>query len=97
MQDIHSMIRALKRPKLLVQAARFGVDDYNRDQHLRRIFKTDLLPRPAAAAVKLLDLESEMNDQRRIRSANYSPARHLQVMIALLAEAKTMNVLTRVV
>jgi len=36
MLDIHSILAKLKRPKLLVRAARYGMDEYRRDVDLLR-------------------------------------------------------------
>ena len=34
MQDIHAMLSQLRRPPLLVRAARIAADDYRREAHL---------------------------------------------------------------
>jgi len=35
MLDLQTRLATLERPHLLARAARFGVDDYKRDTHLR--------------------------------------------------------------
>jgi len=45
MQDIMTQISQLKRPDLLVRAARFGIDEYSRTRHLPRFINVD--PRAA--------------------------------------------------
>lgn len=94
MLDIHTRIATLKRPALLARAARFGVDDYRRDAHLRRILQTEDLPRHADAIMRLLDIESDMNTARQDRSGSYSPARHVEVLIAIAGEARLMRATT---
>ena len=37
MQDILSLLSSLRRPRLLIRAARIGADDYRREHHLWRI------------------------------------------------------------
>ncbi|MDG1519312.1 MAG: DUF6477 family protein [Yoonia sp.] len=39
MLDIQSSLARLQRPKILINAARFGLDDYTRGTHLSRILK----------------------------------------------------------
>lgn len=91
MLDLHSRIAMLKRPTLLARAARFGVDDYRRSLHLRRILRSEALPRHGNAIVQLLDIEAEMDALRADKSAAYRPAHHVEVLIALLGEAHLMR------
>lgn len=91
MLDLHTRIATLKRPPLLARAARFGVDDYRRTIHLRRILQSDTLPRHGPAIMQLLDIEAEMDDRRTTDSASYRPAHHVEVLIAILGEAHLMR------
>lgn len=91
MQDALGMIAALKRPRLLVRAARFGVDEYNRTHCLPRIFGDPTLPRPGEAVLRLLDVEAEMDARRRANAADYTIARHVEVLIALMGEARLIR------
>ena len=95
MLDISARIAQLRRPSLLIKTARFGLDEYTRDVHLRRILKTDSIPRPAPAVMQLLDVESAINTARIEKQATYSVARHVDVMIALMAEAQILRATTR--
>lgn len=97
MLDIQSMLARLKRPRLLVQAARFGLDDYTRSTHLKRALGNDALPRSGQAVMQLIDIEGALNDERIAKRATYSVARHVEVMIALMAEARTHAASTRVI
>jgi len=90
MQDIVSIIATLKRPKLLMQAARVGAADYKR-KNLKRIFGTGDLPGHGQALVWLMDIEAQMNEQRQSGAAWYSPSRHIEVMVALLGEMRLMR------
>ncbi len=88
MQDLMTMITTLRRPRLLTRAAKFGVQDYNRDRHLQRILGYGSLPNTGAALMRLMDLEREVNTQRKEEDAAYSLVRHLDLLIALLGEAQ---------
>jgi len=92
MQDLFGMVSALRRPKLLVGAARFGLDDYVRDIHLPRILRMagSSLPRTGTALIRLLDIEEGMDARRRAGAADYSVARHVEVLIAVMAETRLL-------
>lgn len=89
MKDLAGMISALKRPSLLVRTARIGADEYRRDVHLRRILKADVPTKTGEAILRLIDIEAEINERRLANNAEYSVAEHVEVLIALLGEART--------
>ncbi|MBE0413458.1 DUF6477 family protein [Yoonia sp.] len=91
MQDLHTRIARLKRPALLARAARFGVDDYRREVHLRRLLRMDPLPRPADALMRLLDMEQEVDNHRRAKDGTYMAAHHVDVLIAITGEARLLQ------
>lgn len=91
MQDLISMLQQLQRPKLMMRAARIGAEDYRRGAHLPRLLGYGALPRTAQAVMKLIDLEAELEHQRQAADANYSVLRHLDVMIALVSEARDLR------
>lgn len=85
--DPGTMLAALRRPRILVRAARCGVADYRRDRDLRRLLR---LPKTAVAARALETLLAEEQRLETIRTtgeATYSLQRHVAVLTALLAEA----------
>lgn len=94
MLDLQQRIATLKRPSLLARAARFGVDEYRREVHLRRLFGQDTLPRHGAALIRLLEMEDEIDQKRRSHCATYRAARHVELLIALLGEAQLMRATT---
>lgn len=94
MQDLLGMIAGLNRPRLLVRAARFGVDDYDRRGQLPRLLACAGLPRHGEAIIRLLDLEAGINDRRVGAAADYSVARHVAVLIALMGEARLLRAMT---
>ncbi|MBB95782.1 MAG: hypothetical protein CML68_14470 [Rhodobacteraceae bacterium] len=91
MQDLLSMVTALRRPRLLVRAARCGAADYRRDRHLQRLLGYGTLPRPAPALMKLMDLEGDLDHQRRTGDTAYSLVRHIDVLIAVMGEAQLIR------
>ena len=88
MQDLMTMITALRRPRMLARAAKHGARDYDRDRHLQRILGYGTLPSTGPALMRLMEMEREMNDQRTAEDAAYSLVRHLDLLIALLGEAQ---------
>lgn len=86
--DILQRMNRLKRPPILVRAAKEGALSYRRDTHLKRYFgevppmqSKDLLGR-------LLNLEDQSNDQRLAETADYSVTRHVDILIAVIGEAQ---------
>ena len=88
MTDFHSLLANLTRPRLLIRAARFGLGDYRRERDLRRL--VDVHFNPARAVPHLLDVEARLEQTRRQGDATYSVARHIEVLIALMAEARLL-------
>jgi hypothetical protein len=94
----------LRRPRLLMRAARIGLQDYRRDRDLRRILPHALfsalksashemalvmMAQQGAALLQwLTEEEARIETARRAATADYSPLRHIEVMIALLAELR---------
>lgn len=91
MNDLLKKLDNMKRPRLLIRAARIGMTEYRRDVDLRRHFGPGPLPRSGAALERLVELESGINDQRRARNASYSSITHVDVLIAMMGEARIMR------
>lgn len=89
----HALTRLnqLSRPKLLVKAARLGQQEYNRNRALRRLIQSDRLPAPGDALEDLLQHEDAANAERCTGGAAYSPARHVELLAALMTEAQLLN------
>ena len=88
MTDQIDQMARLRRPKLLIRAARFGQRDYDRNRDLRRLLAARDLPRPEAALQALMDEEAQLEQARRGGAAAYSFLRHIEVLIAMMAEAR---------
>lgn len=91
MQDILSMLNALRRPRLLMRAARIGAEDYRRNAHLPRLLGYGQMPRHGAALMRLVDIEADLNAQRLNDDSAYSLLRHIDVLIAIVGEARIMR------
>lgn len=76
----------LRRPKLLVRAARAGLSQWNRRRDLRRVLKSDDLPCSASALQRLRTEEMQLNAARCEGQADYDLHRHILLLIAILAE-----------
>lgn len=91
MQDIHSLLASLHRPRILMRAARFGAQEYRRAGHLPRLLGYGVLPRHGEALMQLVGIEAELEQQRKGGDAVYSLTRHVDVLIAIVAEARALR------
>ncbi|MGR3615784.1 MAG: DUF6477 family protein [Paracoccaceae bacterium] len=91
MQDVLGMLTTLRRPSLLIRAARIGAQSYRRDRHLRRLLGYGALPRPAEALLRLIEIERDHNEARQKNAAEYSLPRHLDFLIAMMGEAQLLR------
>ncbi len=91
MQDIISMLHTLHRPALLMRAARIGAEDYRRSTHLPRLLGYGVLPRHGEALLKLMEIEADLNTQRKTSDAGYSLVRHVDTLIAMVGEARVLR------
>lgn len=90
MQDINSFAESLRRPALLIRAARAGLAHYNRNRDLRRLMQ-DCVPPPTEAVRRLIDAESRVEERRQAGDAGYSLTRHVTLLIALMAELRLLR------
>ncbi|KIC48690.1 DUF6477 family protein [Tateyamaria sp. ANG-S1] len=91
MQDILTMLSTLRRPRLLMRAARIGAEDYRRGAHLPRLLGYGQLPRHGAALMRLIEIEGELNAQRMTDDSSYSLLRHIDILIAIVGEARILR------
>lgn len=87
MTDVQTLLIGLRRPCLLIEAARYAAPQYRREAHLRRHLATPALPGPRQAAMRLICVEQEHEEARRARQPGYSAQRHIEVLVALMGEA----------
>ena len=90
MPNLHTVLSTLRRPRLLVRAARLGMADYNRKRDLTRL--TGQSPRcaPATIVENLIAQEEYIEESRRIGDANYQPSKHVEMLVALMAECRLL-------
>ena len=88
MTDLRTLVTSLRRPQLLVRAARIGIQDYNRDRDLRRLTGQSRTPSPVTAITTLLETEGALETTRKSGDASYSVMHHVDVLIALMAETR---------
>ncbi|MFB9150513.1 DUF6477 family protein [Roseovarius ramblicola] len=91
MQDIHRVLGALRRPPLLVRAARLGASAYNRGASLPRLIGPGPLPAPAGALARLIEIERAQDTARRDGAATWRAADHVAVLIAVMGEARLLD------
>lgn len=88
MTDFRAALSALSRPRLLVRAARFGIADYRRDRDLRRLSGSDVTE---IALPRLIEAEAAQETRRLAGDASYSVTRHVELLIALMAEVRCIT------
>ncbi|SNX73309.1 hypothetical protein SAMN05878503_11528 [Cereibacter ovatus] len=88
MTDFRTLLAEIRRPRLLMRAARLGLCDYRRERDLRRLVGEQQAER---AVTRLLAEEQRLEDRRRAGDATYSVAHHVEVLIALMAEVRLIG------
>ena len=91
MERSHDDLAGLRRPRLLISAARFGLSDYDRVRDLKRLFKLPQAPSPRVALSRLIDEEAGLEETRQSGQGSYSIAHHVDVLIALMSEARLVQ------
>ena len=83
-----AVAQPLRRPCILIRAAREGQAGWRRDRDLRRLLRLDHIPAPGTALPRLRAEEALLNDARLARAAEYDMHRHVLLMIAIQAEMR---------
>jgi hypothetical protein len=96
MQDLLTQLSHLRRPRLLIRAARIGAQSYRREARLPRLLGYGVSPRTGPALVKLMSIEAELNEQRENGDACYSVAAHVDVLTAVMGEAQILRAQSQV-
>ena len=91
MTDTLAILDTMKRPRLLIRAARHGAGAYRREIHLSRHLDMQALPDPQTALGQLIDVEAGIERARIHCHAHYAVARHLDVLIAIMGEARLLR------
>jgi hypothetical protein len=90
MTDLAHLLSALRRPKILIRAARAGVADYRRERDLKRLLRSGSGPAPQQALGTLLAEEDRLETNRTTGEATYNLQRHVALLTAILAEARLL-------
>lgn len=91
MYDTAEKLAQLTRPRLLIRAARLGMQDYSRRKHLPSLLGYGADSRPSATLPALMELEEDMDTRRRHQDATYSVRRHVELLVAMMAEARSLS------
>lgn len=91
MTDILNLLKSLRRPRLLIRAARLGQVDYNRSRDLPRVLRTQALPSPGKAVMALVEKEAGLELARKEGTAGYSVVQHVDVLVAMMGEAQILS------
>jgi len=84
MTQVSAEIVNIRRPKILLKAARICAKGYRRETMLSR-----LLGASALRVVEVLRVQEEgLEGERRARVSTYSPRTHVEVLSALIAESR---------
>lgn len=93
MTDLTELLTSVRRPKILIRAARAGVSDYRRDRDLKRLLR-DAKPAAAQQAIgPLLVEEGRLEATRTASDRSYNVQRHVAVLTAIIAEARSLRAL----
>lgn len=90
MRDFATLIDSLRRPRLLIQAARHGLPDYSRSRDLKRLLRLREAPTTESALDALLQDECALEATRQSGAPGYDLARHIDVLIAIISEARLL-------
>lgn len=88
MTDFSLLLANLRRPALLIRAARFGQQAYRRERDLRRIARLTTPGAPHKTLPILVEVEATLEEARTKGEGHYDVARHIEVLAALMGEAR---------
>lgn len=91
MCKISQAVDDLARPRTLVDAAAAGQGTYHRRRDLRRMLRAAIPPTARAACEVLLPIEAALERRRREGDTKYSLTRHVDILIALMAEGRALR------
>ena len=88
MSQFETALNSLKRPQLLIDAARLGARRFRRKRHLRSISPNASGLDRSALLRDLIEKEHDQDWNRRSGSTDYNVQRHVLLLSALIFEAK---------
>ncbi len=90
MKQLDGFLATLRRPRLLVRAARHGMADYNRKRDLTRLTGQNPSKSTRAIVEQLIFQEEQIEETRRMGDAAYRPSKHIELLVALIAECRLL-------
>jgi hypothetical protein len=90
MMNTDSFLSTLRRPRLLVRAARHGLGDYNRKRDLARLTGQSPKGNSKAIVETLIAQEEVLEECRQTGDAAYRPSHHIALLVALIAECRLL-------
>ena len=84
---MQTFISELRRPKLLIRAARAGMPEYRRNRDLKGVTGIKSTSSDAQIIDLLIEEELRLNEERTEGTAAYNIRKHIRVLTALLVEA----------
>lgn len=96
MIELAATLTELRRPKILIRAARAGVTEYRRERDLKRLVRDAKGLAPNEPIAPLLAEENRLEEHRTTGGATYNIQRHVAVLTAILAEARQVAMLSAV-
>jgi Family of unknown function (DUF6477) len=91
MNDFAAILDTLRRPRILIRAARAGVTDDRRERDLKRLLRNPKATAPHQTMAPLLAEETRLEQTRTAGEASYSIHRHIAVLTAIIAEARILT------
>ena len=91
MRHIELRLNTLKRPKLMLEAARNVMASYDPSRYLPALLGGSFHKSKTGQLDCLLDTEETYNCLRTEKRAEYSPARPICYLIAILAEYSSLK------
>ncbi len=88
MSNINSALQTVRRPRILIRAARAGVVDYRRERDLKRLLRTTKSAVWHGVIDKLLAEENHLESTRTSGEGSYNLQRHVALLTAIIAEAR---------
>lgn len=87
MHHAQAQLNTLHRPKLLIRAARVGMQEFQRDCDLRMIKGVTESMSTKQLFDTLMQNEHLLNEERIMNDAAYSVRKHIRILTALMAIA----------
>lgn len=91
MHDLQTIINKLRRPRMLIRAARLGAAEFQRSRDLRRLLRVTALPSTGQAVARLLTIEQDLEASRKTAATTYSITKHVEILAALIAESTSLS------